>query len=142
MHQLIHNLQYGYDNCYTGPQFSHYSNNLPSSFQHSSTLDDNDTAEYNAGHILGSFSTPPLPNFQCPGLGLVPKDNGGWQAIYHRSAPYGSSINYFIDLDTITLSYCSIHNAFAIVSALRKGTLWPHDKNRLLKCLLPHSCMT
>ena len=39
------------------------------------------------------------------------------------STPYGSSINDSIDLDTFTLSYCCIDDAFAIVSALGKGTL-------------------
>ena len=53
MHQLIHDMQYGCDNGYTGLLYSHYSNNLPSSFQHPSTLDDNITAECNAGCILG-----------------------------------------------------------------------------------------
>ena len=52
VHKLIHDLQYGCDIGYTGPQFSHYSNNLPSSFQHPSTLDDNITVECNAGHLV------------------------------------------------------------------------------------------
>lgn len=123
VHQLIHDLQYGCTIGYTWLQFSHYSNNLPSSFQHPSTLDDNITTECNAGHILGPFSTSPFPNFCCSGLGLVPKHDDGRQAIYHLSAPYGSRINNSIDPDTFTLSYFSIDNEFAIVSTLGKGTL-------------------
>ena len=92
-------------------------------FQHPSTLDANITAECDTGRILGPFKTPPLPNFHCSGLGLVPKHDGGWHAIYHLSAPYGSSINDLIDPDAYTLSYCSVDDAFAIVSALGKGTL-------------------
>ena len=61
--QLIHDLQHGCDIGYIGPQFLHYSNNLPSSFQHPSTLDNNITTEYNTGRILGPFGTPPLHNF-------------------------------------------------------------------------------
>ena len=90
---------------------------------HPSILDDNITTECNAGCILGQFGTPPLPNFQYSGLDLVPKQDGGWWAIYHLSAPYGSSIDDSMDPDTVTLSYCSIDNVFAIVSALGKGTL-------------------
>ena len=121
--QLIHDLQHGCDIGYIGPQFLHYSNNLPSSFQHPSTLDNNITTEYNTGRILGPFGTPPLHNFWCSGLGLVPKHNSGWWAIYHFSTPYGSNINDSIDPDTFTLSYCSIDETFAIVSALGKDTL-------------------
>ena len=123
VHQLIHNLQYGCDIGYTGLQFPYYSNNLPSSFQHPSTLDDNITTECNSRRILGTFSTPPNPNFCCSGLGLVPKHDDAWRAIYHLSAPYSSRINDSIDPDTFTLSYCSINDAFAMVLALGKGTL-------------------
>ena len=72
---------------------------------------------------MGPFDTPPLPNFRCSGLGLVPKHNGGWRAIYHLSAPYGSSINDSISSQDCTLSYCSVDDAFAIVSSLGRGAL-------------------
>ena len=128
VHELIHNLQYGCNISYTGPQFSHCKNNLPSSFQHPTTLDDSITAE---------IKTPLLPNFHCSGLGLVPKHDGGWCAIYHLSAPYGSSINDFIDPDAYTLSYCTVDDAFAIVSELGKGTLMAKIYLRNAFCLIP-----
>jgi len=73
----------------------------------------------------------PLPNFRCPGLGLIPKHDGSWSAIYHLSVPYGSSINSFISLQDCTLSYCSVDDAFAIVSTLGKSALMAkiHLKN-------------
>ena len=123
MSQLIHNLQYGCNIGYTGPQFAHCGNNLPSSFQHPSTLDANIIAECDKGCILGPFETPPLSNFRCSGLGLVPKHDGGWRAIYHLSAPYGSSINDSIDPQVYILTYCSVDDAFATVSALGKDSL-------------------
>ena len=123
VNQLIHNLQYGCNIGYTGPQFAHCGSNLPSSFQHPSTLDANINVECDKGRILGPFETPPLPNFRCSGLGLVPKHDGGWYAIYHLSAPYGSSINDSIDPEAYTLNYCSVDDAFAIVTALGKGSL-------------------
>ena len=88
-----------------------------------STLDANITVECNTGHILSAFKTPSLPNFRCSGLGLVPKHDGGWRTIYHLSALYGSSITDSVDPSDHTLSYCSVDDAFAIVSALGKGTL-------------------
>jgi len=90
---------------------------------HPSTLDANIIAECDKGRILGPFETLPLPNFCCSGLGLVPKHDGGWHAIYHLSAPYGSCINDSIDPEAYTLTYCSVDDAFAIVSALGKGSL-------------------
>ena len=104
-------------------QFAHCDNNLPSSFQHPSTLDANIIAECDKGCILGPFETPPLPNFCCSGLGLVPKIDGSWRAIYHLPAPYGSSINDSIDPEAYTLTYCSVDDVFAIASALGKGSL-------------------
>ena len=47
----------------------------------------------------------------------------GWHSIYHLSAPFGSSTNDWIDPDAYTLSYCSVDDTFAILSALGKGTL-------------------
>ena len=123
VHTLIRNLEHGCDIGYTGPQFTHSSSNLPSSFQNPSILDANITEECNMGRMLGPFQTPPLPNFRCSGLGLVPKHDGGWRAIYHLSAPYGSSINDSINPEDYALSYCSVDDAFAIVSALGKGTI-------------------
>ena len=137
--QLIHDLQYGCDIGYTGPLFLHYSNDLTSSFQHPSTLDNNITTEYNAGRILGPFGTSPLHNFRCSGLGLVPKHSSGWRAIYHLSTPYGSNINDSIDPDTFSLSYCSIDDTFAIVSALGKDTLMLKIDFRNAFCLIPVS---
>ena len=120
---LIYNLQHGRDIGYTGPYFTHFSNNLASASQQPDILDANITAECQAGRILGPFRTPPLPNFHCSGLGLVPKHNGGWCAIYHLSVPYGSSINDSINSQDYTLSYCSVDDAFAIVFMLGRGAL-------------------
>lgn len=121
--QLLHNLQYGCAIGYNGPQFSHCSNNLPSAFQQPSVLDTTLASECSAGHILGPFPSPPLPNLRCSGLGIIPKHDGGWRIIYHLSAPHGTSINDFIDPEQYSLSYCTVDNAFAIVNSLGKGAL-------------------
>ena len=98
----------------------HFSNNLPSASQQQDILDANITAECQAGRILGPFRTPPLPNFCCSGLGLVPKHDGSWHAVYHLFAPYGSSINDSINSQDYMLSYCSVDDAF---SMLGRGAL-------------------
>ena len=68
---------------------------------------------------------PPLPNFRCSGLGLVPKHDGDWGTIYLLSALLGNSINDFIDPTTYVhpIIYCTVDNAYAIVNLFGPGTL-------------------
>ena len=137
MQALIYNLQHGCDISCTGPHFTHFSNNLASASQQPDILDANITIECQAGRILSPFRTPPLPNFRCSGLGLVPKHDGGWCAIYHLSAPYGSNINDSINSQDHTLSYCSVDDAFAIVSTLERGALMAKIDLKNAFCLIP-----
>ena len=123
VHELIHNIQHGCSIGYNGPQFSHCSKNLPSAYQQPLILDNTLLQECNAGRILGPFDTPPLPDFRCSGLGLVPKHDGGWRTIYHLSAPHGNSINDYINPEDYTLSYCSVDDAYAILNLLGTGAL-------------------
>ena len=108
---------------YTGPQFAYTASNLQSAFSQPSILDNALVTECSLNRVLGPFDSPPLPNFRCSGLGLVPKQDGGWRTIYHLSAPLGKSINDFINPDTYNLTYCSVDDAFAIVNLLGPGTL-------------------
>jgi len=53
----------------------------------------------------------------------VPKHDGGWQIIYHLSAPLSHSINDFIDSQAYLLSYCTIDHAYKILNELGPGAL-------------------
>ena len=106
--ELLFDIQQGCNIGYTGPQFAHTTRNLQSALSHPSLLDDALKVECSANRILGPFDSPPLPNFRCSGLGLIPKHDGGWRTIYHLSAPTGNSINDFIDPDAYTLNYCTV----------------------------------
>jgi len=59
-------------------------------------------------NILGPFNAPPLTNLRCSSLDIVPKYNGDYQAIYHLSAPLGSSIYDFIDSTHTHLNTASL----------------------------------
>ena len=137
VHELIHNIQCGCNIGYAGPQFSHCNRNLPSAYQQPSILDSALTEECKAGRILGPFDAPPLPNFRCSDLGLVPKHDGGWRMIYHLSAPHGYSINDHINPDAYSLSYCSVDNAYAIVNLLGTGALMSKIDLKNAFCLIP-----
>ena len=121
--QLLSDIRHGCDIGFTGPQFAYTASNLQSAFSQPSILDNALVTECSLNRVLGPFDSPPLPNFRCSGLGLVPKQDGGWRTIYHLSAPLGKSINDFINPDTYTLTYCSVDDAFAIVNLLGPGTL-------------------
>ena len=120
---LLSDIRQSCNISYTGPQFAHTTSNLQSALSHPSLLDDALEVECSANCILGSFDSPPLPNFCCSGLDIIPKHNGDWRTIYHLSAPIGNSINDFIDSDAYTLTYCTVDDAYAIVKLLGPGTL-------------------
>ena len=86
---------------------------------------------------LGPLRHSSTPQLRCSGLGLVPKHDGGWHAIYHLSAPYGSSINDSISSQDYTLSYCSVDDAFMIVSSLGRSALMAKINLRNAFCLIP-----
>ena len=97
--------------------------NLLSAHQQATVIDATLQKECEVGRILAPFQTPPLPNFCTSGLGLVPKNDGGWRIIYHLSAPTGHSVNDFIDPFTYSLSYYSIDDAYTIINKLKPGAL-------------------
>ena len=76
-----------------------------------------------AGHILGPFDNPPLPNLWCSGLGTVPKHDGGWRIIYHLSAPPGISINDFIAPNSYTRWHHQPNNSYTPIVRLMMHTL-------------------
>ena len=121
--KLIHDLGHGCTIGYTGSQFSCLANNLVSAYQQPEVIHNALKKECELGRILGPFESPPLPNFCTSGLGLVLKHNGGWQTIYHLSAPPNSSVNNFINPDDYSLSYCSIDDAYTFINELGPGTL-------------------
>jgi len=120
---LIGNLINGCDIGYTGPQFTHHSNNIHSAYQQPTILDATIAEECKAGQVLGLFEELSLPCFCSSGLGLVPKNDGCWQTICHHSAPHGPSVNDHIDPDLFTLTYCSVDDDYAIINSLGTDAL-------------------
>ena len=122
--QVIHDLLHGCSISYSGPQFPHLANNLASAYQKPDVIDAFLHCKCESGRILGQLPSPPLPNFQTSGLGLVSKHDGGWRIIfYHLSAPAQHSINDYIDPKSFSLTHCTIDDAYSITNKLGPNVL-------------------
>ena len=105
---------------------------LSTSAQRYSTLTLSTKVSTEAGRILGPFDSPPLPNLQCSGLGAIPKHDGGSQMIrISLICIIESNINDFIDINTYTVSYCTVDDAYTTTNKLGQGALFSkiHLKN-------------
>ena len=81
-------------------------------------------AECRAGHTVGPFFFPPLPNFVVNPLGAVPKKRSGkWRLIMHLSHPPGSSVNDGIDNAHFPLRYSTVYDAMDSIMRLSRGAL-------------------
>ena len=76
-----------------------------------------------SGSYGRTFSISTSARLCCSGLGVIPKKDGDWRVIYHLSAPYGLSINDFIDPQELSLHYSSVDDAISMCDNLGHGTL-------------------
>ena len=70
---LVNALRYGTRIGYLGPPKFRVSNNLTSATQHPEVISGNLSKEMSLGRVAGPFLSPPLPNFQCHPISVVPK---------------------------------------------------------------------
>lgn len=107
---------------YLGPRSPRVSPNLISAAQHPEVVSLNLNKEVHLGRVAGPYSTPPLPDFQCHPVGVVPKKHSSeWRTIYHLSYPQGNSINDHIPKDPFSLSYVRVDDAISIIQSLGQG---------------------
>ena len=119
---LLSTLKEGARIGYSGPRSSRVSPNLISATQHPEVVTLNLQKEVTLGRVAGPYPSPPLPNFQCHPVGVVPKKHSTeWRTIYHLSYPPGDSINDHIPKDPFSLSYVRVDDAIHILQSLGKG---------------------
>ena len=120
---LITTLEEGARIGYSGPRSVRFSPNLIPAAQHPDVVSLNLQKEINLGRVAGPYPSPPLPNFQCHPVGVVPKKySSDWRTIYHLSYPQGNSINDHIPKDPYSLSYVRVDDAINIIQSLGRGT--------------------
>ena len=120
---ILHGIEHGVQLGYNGPRRQRVSRNLISALKHPTVIDDELMKEMKAQRIAGPFDTPPLSRLQCSGVGVVPKNTGGWRMIMHLSAPLSSSINDGISKEDFTLRYSTVDDAVRIIRKLGPKTL-------------------
>lgn len=74
--------------------------------------------------IAGPFPSPPLENFVCSPLGLVPKSSpGSFRLIHDLSYPKHDSVNSNIDPDHSSVSYETLDHCVSMVNKFGKDSL-------------------
>ncbi|KAJ1197584.1 hypothetical protein NDU88_001441 [Pleurodeles waltl] len=80
--------------------------------------------EFCLNRIAGPFDSPPLKDFVCSPLGLVPKkDPGEFRLIHNLSAPRRASVNDAIDPALCSVKYASLDGALTLLRKLGQGSL-------------------
>ena len=119
---LLSTLKEGARIGYCGPRSARVSPNLISATQHPDVVSANLEQEVNLGRVAGPYAAPPLANFQCHPVAVIPKKHSSdWRTIYHLSYPQGNSINDHIAKDPYSLSYVRVDDAIQILQSLGKG---------------------
>ena len=121
-HWLLNSIKNGVALGYDGPRGPSEAHNLKSALEHTQVIDEELRKECLASQILGPFSSRPIRNLKCSGLGAVPKKGGKWRMIFHLSAPLGKSINDHTPKEDVSLHYASMDDVIHM-SALGKGVL-------------------
>ena len=135
---LVNALRYGTRIGYLGPQKFRVSNNLISASQHPEVISANLSKEMSLGRVAGPFFSPPLPNFQCHPIGVVPKKHSTeWRTIYHLSYPPGDSVNDHIPKDPYSLQYVRVDDVESILKYLGPGAYMAKTDLNSAFCIMP-----
>ena len=135
--EILKGIDKGVSLGYHGLRCQRISRNLASASQHPQIIDEELGKEVRARRIVGPFDTPPIPNLQCSGVGVIPKKTGGWRMIMHLSAPPDSSINDGIDKEEFTLRYATIDDAVQMINRLGSNSLLAKIDIKSAICTLP-----
>ena len=121
---LISGLLEGfYIGCF-GPERTRISRNLRSAEDNPLQVQEYLEKELKAGRILGPFQSPPLPDFQCHPIGIVPKKTPKkFRAIMDLSYPEGESINDYICKEEFSLKYVTVDKAITFRQKWGTGCL-------------------
>ena len=96
--------------------------NLKSILEHPEAAKKKVESELGLGRFAGPFAAPPLKDFVCSPIGVVPKkEPGSFRLIHHLSFPHGSSVNDGIDRDLCKVAYASFDFAISLIQKAGVG---------------------
>ena len=121
---VVSGIKDGFSIGFEGPQVAHSAGNMSSVKEHPEVVEEYLDTEVALGRVLGPFERPPLPDFRCSPIGVVPKkEKNKFRLIMNLSAPRGDSVNDFIDKERFSLSYVTVDNAIDQVVSVGRGCL-------------------
>ena len=113
---MLEGLTKGFDLEYSGPFEPKTPDNLSTADQDPQVIRNKLHKEIKLGHMVGLFTEPPFPDFNCSPVGLVPKkESTDLHMTMHLSYPYRGSIDDFIDLERAATKYQSFQDAVKLV---------------------------
>ena len=91
--RIADGFRFGFRLGFKGERVAGETRNLISAKQHARELMAKLLKEIKLGRIVGPFTTPPILNFRCSPVGVVPKKTpGDFRMIQHLSAPRGHQL--------------------------------------------------
>lgn len=102
---MLSTLKEGARISFCGPRLAWISPNLISATQHPDVVSANLQKGVNLGRVAGPYPAPPLANFQCHPVGVIPKKHS----------------NDHIAKDPYSVSYVWVYVAIHILQSLGKG---------------------
>ena len=120
--RIADGFSFGFRLGFKGDRVAVEARNLISAKQHARELMAKLLKEIKLGRIVGPFTTPPISNFRCSPVGVVPKKTpGDFRMIQHLSAPRGASVNDHIDPQECGVNYSTFDDAVDLITRLGQG---------------------
>lgn len=123
--KLLNGFREGFSLGSTGVMPARLCNNHPSVASHSKFVFSKISSEVSKGRVKGPYSKPPLNNFICSPLGVVPKKTpNSFRIIHDLSYPkHAISVNATIPRDNSAVILESFDNVASLVLSAGRGSL-------------------
>ena len=126
--ELIQGFTNGFSLKFQGPPATYVARNHLSAYQHPQVMKAKIQKELDLGRMLGPYNSPPLPNFRCSPIGLVPKKStnpdpnstDNWRFIHDLSTfPKQGSVNDWVPDECGSVTYATFDSLIDKLSQTR-----------------------
>lgn len=135
---LLNGFRFSFSTPFYGNRKPFESPNLKSALENPQVVSLKLKKELEAGRIAGPFTHPPLKNFRCSPLGIVPKKvPSEFRTIQHLSYPKGSSGNDSIPQESSSVHYATISDATRMIKRFGSGCFMAKTDIKSAFCIIP-----